>query len=74
MRCAYYDREADIAWFPTGESDDVISEEVPGGLLAYDRTSHRLVAIEVWSASTRLPAILLDALPAPVPAHGTPAA
>jgi len=21
---AYYDSEADIAWFPTGESDDVV--------------------------------------------------
>jgi hypothetical protein len=30
--CAYYDKDADIAWFPTGESDDVVSERVPGGL------------------------------------------
>lgn len=62
---AYYDREADIAWFPTGESADVVSERVPGGLRDYDRASHRLVAIEVWDASTRLPASILDALPAP---------
>jgi uncharacterized protein YuzE len=27
---AYYDADADIAWFPTGESDDVISERVVG--------------------------------------------
>jgi len=70
VRYAYYDRDADIAWFPTGESDDVVSERVPGGLRDYDRTSHKLIAIEVWSASTRLPANLLDALPAPVSAHG----
>jgi uncharacterized protein YuzE len=70
---AYYDRDADIAWFPTGESDDVVSERVPGGLRDYDRTSHKLIGIEVWSASTRLPANLLDALPAPVTAHGAAA-
>jgi uncharacterized protein YuzE len=74
VRYAYYDRDADIAWFPTGESDDVVSERVPGGLRDYDRMSRKLVAIEVWNASTRLPATLLDALPAPVPAHGTAAA
>ncbi len=62
---AYYDREADIAWFPTGESDDVVSERVPGGLRDYDRTTRQLVAIEVWDASTRLPAGILESLPAP---------
>jgi uncharacterized protein YuzE len=69
----YYDADADIAWFPTGESDDVVSERVPGGLRDYDRTSHELVAIEVWDASTRLPASLLEALPAPSAAHGAAA-
>jgi uncharacterized protein YuzE len=62
---AYYDADADIAWFPTGESDDVVSERVPGGLREYDRASHALVAIEVWDASTRLPRTLLKALPSP---------
>lgn len=62
---AYYDTDADIAWFPTGESDDVVSEHVPGGLREYDRTTHKLVAIEVWDASTRLPRTLLEALPSP---------
>jgi uncharacterized protein YuzE len=66
---AYYDSDADIAWFPTGESDDVVSERVPGGLRDYDRTSYKLVAIEVWDASTRLPASILEALPAPGTAH-----
>jgi hypothetical protein len=27
-RYAYYDRDADIAWLPTGDSDDVLSEDV----------------------------------------------
>jgi uncharacterized protein YuzE len=65
---AYYDPDADVAWFPTSASstsDDVVSERVPGGLRDYDRTTHKLVAIEVWDASTRLPASILEALPAP---------
>ncbi len=62
---AYYDADADIAWPPTGESDDVVSERAPDGLREYDRTTHTLVAIEVWDASTRLPPTLLEALPAP---------
>jgi hypothetical protein len=41
---AYYDGDADIAWFPTGKSDDVVSERAPG-VREYDRTTHRLVAI-----------------------------
>lgn len=67
---SYYDPDADIAWFPTGNSDDVASERVPGGLRDYDRATHQLVAIEVWDASTRLPANLLGALPAPEQPHG----
>jgi hypothetical protein len=70
---AYCDSAADIAWFPTGESDDVVSEGVPGGLRDYDRATHTLVAIEVWDASTRLPVSLLEALPAPGAAQGTAA-
>lgn len=66
---AYYDSDADIAWFPTGASNDVVSERVPGGLRDYDRTTHKLVAIEAWDASTRLPASILEALPAPGAAH-----
>lgn len=70
---AYYDRDADIAWFPTGESADVVSERAPGGLRDYDRTTRRLVAIEIWDASTLLPANLLEALPAPGQARGVAA-
>lgn len=70
---AYYDPEADIAWLPTGESNDVVSERVPGGLRDYDRATRALVAIEVWDASTRLPKTLLEALPAPSTPHGAAA-
>ena len=70
---AYYDPAADIAWFPTGDSDDVVSERVAGGLRDYDRDTHELVAIEIWEASTRLPKNLLDALPAPGSTHGAAA-
>jgi uncharacterized protein YuzE len=59
---AYYDPDADIAWLPTGESDDVVCERVPDGLRDYDRATGQLVGIEVWDASTRLPASILDAL------------
>ncbi len=41
MRFAYYDPDADIAWLPTGESHDVVSERVPGGLRDYDRDTRR---------------------------------
>jgi uncharacterized protein YuzE len=64
-RFAYYDRDADIAWLPTGESADVVSEEVGWGLIDHDSTTDEVVTIEVWSASKRLPAEVLATLPAP---------
>lgn len=70
---AYYDREADIAWLPTGESVDVVSEEVEWGLVDHDSTTDRVVAIEVWSASKRLPAEVLATLPAPGGTHSAAA-
>ena len=73
MTFAYYDPEADIAWFPTGESHDVVSERVPSGLRDYDRATRELVAIEVWDASKRLPQDVLDALPAPRAPHSAAA-
>ncbi|HZL49077.1 MAG TPA: hypothetical protein VFC30_08685 [Solirubrobacteraceae bacterium] len=73
MRFAYYDPDADIAWFPTGESQDVVSERIPGGLLDHDRDTGEFVAVEVWDASTRLPRTLLEALPAPATPHSAAA-
>ncbi len=67
---AYYDREADIAWLPTGDADTVVSEEVEWGLLDHDRQTNEVVGIEIWKASSRLPAEVLDQLPAPVGGSG----
>jgi uncharacterized protein YuzE len=72
-RYAYYDREADIAWLPTGYSEDVLSEQVDWGLIDHDASTDEVVALEVWDASTRLPRTLLDALPAPGASHSAAA-
>lgn len=64
-RYAYYDREADIVWIPTGSSDDAVSEETGWGLVDHDADSDAVVGIEIWAASTRLPQDLLAKLPAP---------
>lgn len=72
-RFAYYDREADIAWLPTGISDDVVSEEVEWGLIDHDTETDEVVAVEIWAASKRLPSELLATLPAPAGAHGAAA-
>ena len=72
-RYAYYDRDADIAWLPTGDSDDVLSVEVGWGLIDHDATTDEVVALEVWEASKRLPQAVLDALPAPATPHSAAA-
>jgi uncharacterized protein YuzE len=72
-RFAYYDREADIAWLPTGESSNVVSEEVEWGLIDHDSTTDEVVAVEVWSASKRLPPEVLAKLPEPASTHGASA-
>ena len=68
-RYAYYDRDADIAWLPTGEAENVLSEEVNWGLIDHDASTDAVVALEVWNASKRLPQAVLDALPAPAAPH-----
>lgn len=70
---AYYDREADIAWLPTGNSGDVVSEEVEWGLIDHDVATDEIVAVEVWSASRRLPPEVLATLPSPEGARGAAA-
>jgi uncharacterized protein YuzE len=71
---AYYDAEADIAWLPTGRSEQVVSEEVDWGLIDHDAATDEVVAVEIWAASKRLPKAILDALPAPGRHHGGVAA
>jgi uncharacterized protein YuzE len=70
---AYYDRDADIAWLPTGHSDDVLSRRVDWGLIDHDAATDEVVALEIWDASKSLPQAVLDALPGPATPHGTPA-
>jgi uncharacterized protein YuzE len=65
MVYAYYDPEADIAWLPTGDSDQVVSEEVEWGLIDHDAATDEIVAVEIWGASKRIPRAVLDALPRP---------
>jgi uncharacterized protein YuzE len=67
---ACYDREADIAFFPTGDSRDVVSEEVGWGLIDHNSGTDEVVGIEVWSASKRVAFEILEVLPAPASAHG----
>lgn len=64
---AYYDREADIAWIPTGSSGSsarVTSDEQPWGLIDHD-IDGTVAGIEIWDASSRIPSAVLDALPEP---------
>lgn len=72
-RFAYYDREADIAWLPTGRSNEVVSKETEWGLIDHDAASDEVVAIEIWSASERLPGELLAKLPSPAGSDGAAA-
>jgi uncharacterized protein YuzE len=69
-RFAYYDRDADIAWMPTGDSERVVSEELDWGLVDHDQETDAVVGIEIWAASSRLPAEVLAKLPAPSEAPG----
>jgi uncharacterized protein YuzE len=64
-RFAFYDRESDIAWLPTGPLGDITGEKVDWGIVARDVKTGAVVSIEIWSASKRLPKEILDALPEP---------
>ena len=66
----HYDRVADIAWLRLDGWDEqrVKVEKTASGLFERDRESGRILGLEYWDASKRLPAELLDALPAP-PSH-----
>ena len=63
----HYDRATDIArlrlegW----AKDRMRVEETGSGLVERDRSTGRVISLEFWQTSTRLPAERLDALPAP---------
>jgi len=65
MRTAYYDRDADVAWFPISESDDVVSQPIHDWLIDRDRASGATAAIEVRNANLHVPLAVLLALPEP---------
>ncbi len=64
---SHYDRESDIAALNLKGFDggQVFGEDHNWGLLLRDRGTQEMVGIELWRASDRLPAQLLDALPEP---------
>jgi uncharacterized protein YuzE len=70
---SYYDPEADIAWLPTGDAKRVVSEQVEWGLIDHDEDTDKIVAVEIWAASKRLPQAILDALPRPDKPRGVAA-
>jgi hypothetical protein len=63
----HYDRAADIAWLRLDgwDKDRVRGERTASGLVERDRATGRILGLEYWEASRRLPAELLEALPAP---------
>lgn len=65
-RFAFYDRESDIVWLPTGPRGEVSGERTDWGVAARDTETGAVVSIEIWSASERLPKELLDTFPEPV--------
>lgn len=63
----HYDRKVDIAWLRLEgwDKESVRVEHTPSGLVERDLSNGRVVGLEYWEASKRLPAELLDALPSP---------
>lgn len=63
---AHYDRDADIAWFHVEpfNGSAVRSEDVGQGLIDRDHEGN-VVGVEMWKASERLPAAMLEFLPSP---------
>jgi uncharacterized protein YuzE len=63
----HYDHDADIAWlrFEDYDPHTVVAEEIEAGLREVDPATGRLVGLEYWQASRRLPRDLLAMLPPP---------
>lgn len=64
---SHYARADDIASLELEGFDGrrVYGEDHEWGLILRDRTTDRVVGLEVWRASQRLPAEFLEALPEP---------
>lgn len=60
---AHYDPEVDIALI-SFERGSAVSEEHEWGLIDRDPDDGHLMGFEIWNARTRLPAELVEALPA----------
>jgi len=64
-RFAYWDRECDIAWIPTGPTSSVVCEKTSWGLVDHDQETGEVTGLEIWDASKVFPAELLERFPAP---------
>ena len=63
----HYDPDADIAWvrFEGHDPATAVGEEIAVGLREVDPATGKVVGLEFWEASRRLPAELLRMLPPP---------
>ena len=64
-RFAYWDRECDIAWIPTGPGTPVVCEETSWGLVDHDEKTGEVTGLEIWEASKVIPIELLERMPEP---------
>ena len=64
-RYAYWERETDIAWIPTGPEGFVKSEKTSWGIVDHREDTGEVTGIEIWDASKVLPAELLERFPEP---------
>jgi hypothetical protein len=64
-RFAYWDREVDIAWIPTGPGTPVYGERTSWGLLDRDKETREVTGLEIWDASKMIPLELLERMPHP---------
>ncbi|HVX31654.1 MAG TPA: DUF2283 domain-containing protein [Solirubrobacterales bacterium] len=64
-RYAYWERDTDIAWIPTGPEGFVESEKTAWGIVDYDKETGAVTGLEILDASKFLPAELLERLPEP---------
>jgi uncharacterized protein YuzE len=63
----HYDAKADIAWvrFEGYDPSTAVGEQIESGLRELDPVTGRVVGLEFWQASRRLPAEFLSILPPP---------